>query len=112
MICYPMAPRKGESSYSGSICQPSPTRRRHARRGWRAAGCGLDPLARARRRPCVGPLDIPVNATRGLRQRNRSISSWSATIWLPRVDEGTMMSVFTPAAYQASTPSRTSVGLP
>ena len=45
-------------------------------------------------------------------QRKRSISSCSATIWLPLVEEGTMISVFTPAAYQASTPSRTSDALP
>ena len=45
-------------------------------------------------------------------QRKRSISSCSATIWLPLAEEGTTISVFTPAAYQASMPSRTSDGEP
>src|SRR5215471_19590303 len=38
------------------------------------------------------------------------MSSWRATIWPPLVDEGTTMRVFTPAAYHASMPSRTSGG--
>jgi hypothetical protein len=40
-----------------------------------------------------------------------SMSSWRATIWPPFVEDGTMIGVLTPAAYQASMPSRTSAAL-
>ncbi len=46
------------------------------------------------------------------RQRNAAMSSSNATIWPPRVEDGTRMTVRTPVARHASTPSRTSLALP
>jgi len=41
-----------------------------------------------------------------------AINSSKATIWPPRVEDGTRMTVLTPVARHASTPSRTSLALP
>src|SRR6266404_4596428 len=72
-------------------------------------------------RPCLTPSD---RSRRGWLQRiggqvggpyvhrNAAISSSSATIWPPRVEDGTRMTVRTPIARHASTPSRTSLALP
>src|SRR6267142_5495977 len=46
------------------------------------------------------------------RHRNAAISSSNAAIWPPRVEDGTRMTVRTPVARHASTPSRTSLALP
>ena len=46
------------------------------------------------------------------RHLKAAINSSNATIWPPRVDDGTRMTVFTPVARHASTPSRTSLALP
>jgi MFS family permease len=66
-------------------------------------------------------LRIEEPATRGVSELVRvlvtphvkaAINSSKATIWPPRAEEGTRMTVFTPVARHASTPSRTCLALP